>query len=175
MSYFSSYLYVSINKNIYFSFLFFFVFLHAFVLIIKTKQQNDRTFSSLFFLDMDNDDCHSLYKNSSITLFESYIAIEKFIIDTRLSFIDQYKLFDLLKKLLPHEENQLTCQGFLSWLVWRVDQYEEEQQQERPVVTDKRSYHDTSITENGLTNKRLRTSKKNRSSRLMNTTITTVV
>ncbi len=114
---------------------------------------------------MDNEYRRLLYKNSSITLFETYIAIEKYIIDTRLSFIDQYKLFDLLKKLLPNENNQLTCQGFLSWLVWRVDQYEEEhqqqqQQQERPIITDKRSFHDTIISENELANKRLKTSKK---------------
>jgi hypothetical protein len=105
---------------------------------------------------MDNEYRRLLYKNSSITLFESYIAIEKYIIDTRLSFIDQYKLFDLLKKLLPNEHNQLTCQGFLSWLVWRVDQYQEEEQHERPIITDKRLFH----TENECSNKRLRTSKK---------------
>ncbi|CAF3239676.1 unnamed protein product [Rotaria sp. Silwood2] len=99
----------------------------------------------------------SLYKNSSLTLFESYIAIEKFIIDTRLSFIDQYKLFDLLKKLLPNEDNHLTCQGFLSWLVWRVDQHEEQQhqqeeqqqqQQQRQSITDKRLHHERMISEN---------------------------
>jgi len=109
---------------------------------------------------MDNEYRRLLYKNSSITLFESYIAIEKYIIDTRLSFIDQYKLFDLLKKLLPNENNQLTCQGFLSWLVWRVDQYQDEQH-ERPIITDKRSFHNTLISENEFSNKRLRTSKKN--------------
>ena len=90
---------------------------------------------------MDNEYRRLLYKNSSLTLFESYIAIEKFIIDSRLSFIDQYKLFDLLKKLLPNEDNQLTCQGFLSWLVWRVDQHEEQQQ--RQMTTDKRLFYDT--------------------------------
>ncbi|CAF1198012.1 unnamed protein product [Rotaria sordida] len=114
---------------------------------------------------MDKEYHHPLlYKNSSITLFESYIAIEKFIIDTRLSFIDQYKLFDLLKKLLPHEDNQLTCQGFLSWLVWRGDQHEEQQrqqeqqqQQQRPSITDKRLYHERMILENEHVNKRLKT------------------
>ncbi|CAF3968104.1 unnamed protein product [Rotaria sordida] len=114
---------------------------------------------------MDKEYHHPLlYKNSSITLFESYIAIEKFIIDTRLSFIDQYKLFDLLKKLLPHEDNQLTCQGFLSWLVWRGNQHEEQQrqqeqqqQQQRPSITDKRLYHERMILENEHVNKRLKT------------------
>jgi len=110
---------------------------------------------------MDNDYRRLLYKNSSITLFESYIAIEKFIIDTRLSFIDQYKLFDLLKKLLPNENNQLTCQGFLSWLVWRVDQHEEHEQ-ERQTSTNKRSFNDTIIPENEIVNKKLKISKKNR-------------
>ncbi|CAF4739122.1 unnamed protein product [Rotaria sp. Silwood2] len=108
----------------------------------------------------------SLYKNSSLTLFESYIAIEKFIIDTRLSFIDQYKLFDLLKKLLPNEDNHLTCQGFLSWLVWRVDQHEEQQhqqeeqqqqQQQRQSITDKRLHHERMISENVQVNKKLKT------------------
>jgi hypothetical protein len=109
---------------------------------------------------MDNEYRRLLYKNSSLTLFESYLAIEKFIIDTRLSFIDQYKLFDLLKKLLPNEDNQLTCQGFLSWLVWRVDQHEE--QQKRQITTDKRLFQNPIIPENELkfTNKRLRISKK---------------
>lgn len=84
---------------------------------------------------MDTQPYHRLlYKNSSITLLESYVAIEKFLLSTRLSFLDQYQLFDLLHHLLPHEENQLTCQGFLSWLVWRVDQY-----QERPMMISNRS------------------------------------
>jgi hypothetical protein len=108
---------------------------------------------------MDNECRRFLYKNSSLTLLESYLAIEKFIIDTRLSFIDQYKLFDLLKKLLPIDDNQLTCQGFLSWLVWRVDQHEEQQQQ-RHVTTDKRLFHNAMISENELANKRIRISKK---------------
>ncbi len=102
---------------------------------------------------MDHEYRRLLYKNSSITLLESYIAIERFILNTRLSFFDQYKLFDLLKKLLPNEDNQLTCQGFLSWLVWRVDQYEDE----RPNITDKRSFENS---ENELGNKRLRISKR---------------
>jgi hypothetical protein len=101
---------------------------------------------------MDHEYRRLLYKNSSLTLLESYIAIERFILNTRLSFLDQYKLFDLLKKLLPNEDNQLTCQGFLSWLVWRVDQYEEE---ERPIIKDKRSVDN----ENEFVNKRLKISK----------------
>ncbi len=107
---------------------------------------------------MDNEYRRLLYKNSSLTLLESYIAIERFILNTRLSFFDQYKLFDLLKKLLPNEDNQLTCQGFLSWLVWRVDQYEEEQQhqQERSNYTYKRSSHDAILSDNEFMNKRLR-------------------
>jgi hypothetical protein len=109
---------------------------------------------------MDNEYRRLLYKNSSISLFESYIAIEKFIIDTRLSFIDQYKLFDLLKKVLPNEENHLTCQGFLSWLVWRVGQHEEKQQ--RSTISDKRSFSNTTNSENDVTKKRLKTSKTNR-------------
>jgi hypothetical protein len=128
--------------------------------LIKTKQARNHIYFSRI-LDMDNDYRRLLYKNSSITLFESYIAIEKFIIDTRLSFIDQYKLFDLLKKLLPNENNQLTCQGFLSWLVWRVDQHEEHEQ-ERQTSTNKRSFNDTIIPENEIVNKKLRISKKNR-------------
>ncbi len=123
-----------------------------FLIIIKT-QAKDQAFS--YIVDMDNEYCRVLYKNSPLTLFESYIAIEKFIIGTRLSFMDQFKLFDLLKKLLPNDENQLTCQGFLSWFVWRVDQYEE-QRQERPIITNKRSFHDT---ENESVHKRLRIGK----------------
>jgi len=140
--------------------IFFFVshFLHLFVLNKKKIKQAN---IFLFFLDMDNEYRRLLYKNSSITLFETYIAIEKYIIDTRLSFIDQYKLFDLLKKLLPNENNQLTCQGFLSWLVWRVDQHEEHEQ-ERQTSTNKRSFNDTIIPENEIVNKKLRISKKNR-------------
>ncbi|CAF4428798.1 unnamed protein product [Rotaria magnacalcarata] len=109
---------------------------------------------------MDNEYHHPLlYKHASITLFESYVAIEKFIIDTRLSFIDQYKLFDLLKKLLPNEDNKLTNQGFLSWLVWRVDHHEERRQENNEAVQDKRSHNDRIISENVSTNKRLKTSK----------------
>ena len=108
---------------------------------------------------MDNEYHRLLYKNSSISLLESYIAIEKFIIDTRLAFSDQYKLFDLLKKLLPNEANQLTCQGFLSWLVWRVDQHEEEQQEKQVINRNKRLIHDTMTSESEFTNKKLRISK----------------
>ena len=90
----------------------------------------------------------TLYKNSSINLLDSFIAIEKFLLNTRLSFFDQYHLFDLLHQLLPNEENHLTHQGFLSWLVWRVDQY-----QERPTRT---------IHENPPSPKRFRTSKTRR-------------
>ncbi|CAF3351047.1 unnamed protein product [Rotaria socialis] len=109
---------------------------------------------------MDNEYHHPLlYKHASITLFESYVAIEKFIIDTRLSYIDQYKLFDLLKKLLPNEDNKLTSQGFLSWLVWRVDQHEERQQEHHEVVPDKRSHHDRMISENVSANKRVKTNR----------------
>lgn len=107
---------------------------------------------------MDNEYHHPLlYKNACITLLDSYIAIEKFIIDTRLSFIDQYKLFDLLKKLLPNEDNQLTCQGFLSWLVWRVDQHAEQQQQQQ-TAQPKRTLEDRMISENASVNKQLRPS-----------------
>ena len=98
---------------------------------------------------MDPQQYHRLlHKNSSITLLESYIAIEKFLVNTRLSFFDQYQLFDLLQQLLPHEENQLTCQGFLSWLVWRVDQY-----QERTMLVAPRR----STQEHSSTSKRFRT------------------
>ena len=109
---------------------------------------------------MDNE-CHRLlYRNSSISLFESYIIIEKFIIDTRLSFFDQYKLFDLLKKLLPNEDNQLTCQGFLSWLVWRVDHYKDQQHDERDIHTNKRLFNQTIRDQNDDSlHKRLRISK----------------
>lgn len=109
-----------------------------------------------------DDECHRLlYRNSSISLFESYIAIEKFIIDTRLSFVDQYKLFDLLKKLLPNEDNQLTCQGFLSWLVWRVDQYKDQQHDERDIQPNKRLFSQTTRNENDdMFHKRSRMSKR---------------
>ncbi|CAF4432793.1 unnamed protein product, partial [Adineta steineri] len=110
-------------------------------------------------MDMANEHHHHLlYKHASISLFESYIAIEKFIIDTRLSFIDQYKLFDLLKKLLPQEDNHLTCQGFLSWLVWRVEQHEEQQhhQHDRQINTNKRLLNDSMVSEHVFANKRLR-------------------
>lgn len=103
----------------------------------------------------------TLYKNSSINLLESFIAIEKFLLNTRLSFFDQYHLFDLLHQLLPNEDNQLTHQGFLSWLVWRVDQYHE-----RPTITPKRTTHD-----NPPSPKRVRMSKEKhqrRSSRQSN-------
>lgn len=107
---------------------------------------------------MDSDYHHPLlYHNSSITLFESYIAIEKFIIDTRLSFIDQFKLFDLLKKLLPNDDNQLTSQGFLSWLVWRVDHHQEQQQAQ--TTRAKNSSDPRIIPENGCAAKKFKTSK----------------
>ncbi|CAF1232604.1 unnamed protein product [Adineta steineri] len=121
---------------------------------VKIKKRKDS-----LVLDMANEHHHHLlYKHASISLFESYIAIEKFIIDTRLSFIDQYKLFDLLKKLLPQEDNHLTCQGFLSWLVWRVDQHEEQQhyQHDRQINTNKRLLNDSMVSENVFANKRLR-------------------
>ncbi|CAF0910454.1 unnamed protein product [Adineta ricciae] len=85
---------------------------------------------------------------------------QKFIIDTRLSFVDQYKLFDLLKKLLPNEDNQLTCQGFLSWLVWRVDQYKDQQHDERDIHTNKRLFDQTIRDQNDdLFHKQLRMSR----------------
>lgn len=99
---------------------------------------------------MDTQHHRTLYKNSSMNLLESFIAIEKFLHNTRLSFFDQYHLFDLLHQLLPHEDNQLTHQGFLSWLVWRVDQYHE-----RPTIPSRRSIHDISTSP-----KRFRTSRK---------------
>lgn len=71
-----------------------------------------------------------LYKNSPLTLTESFLAIEKFLVETRLAFFDQLKLFDLLIYLLPKDENHLSCQQFLMWLVKRMDD-----QQERPTTS----------------------------------------
>lgn len=72
---------------------------------------------------MDYEYHRSVYRNSSITLLDSYYAIEKFLLETRLAFFDQWKLFDLLHLLLPKEENQLTCQGFLTWIVHRMEEH----------------------------------------------------
>ena len=108
---------------------------------------------------MDNGNDRALHQNSSITLFESYIAIEEFITDTRLPFIDQYKLFDLLRKLLPKKDNQLTCQGFLSWFVQRTDLHK---QQLKQTATNKRLYHEQMTLDNETSTKRFRRSMNKR-------------
>lgn len=73
---------------------------------------------------MENQLSFSLYKNSTLSLIDGYNLIEKFIIETRLAFVDHIKLFDLLKVLLPQEENRLNCQGFLSWIISRLEHVE---------------------------------------------------
>ena len=116
--------------------------------------------SLLLFSDMDQPYRCLLYKNAPLTLFDSYRAIEKFIIDTRLAFIDQHKLFHLLNQLLPKDDNHLTCQGFLSWLVWRIDQHEEdehERRRRRQSSLDKRSFPQTTELPNLSMTKRFKT------------------
>lgn len=115
---------------------------------------------------MDHQHRCFLYRNAPLTLFDSYHAIEKFIMDTRLAFIDQYKLFDLLAQLLPKEDNHLTCQGFLAWLVWRVDQHEENERDQRRQQTmlNKRFVHHTTEVPNLSASKRFKTNETSTSS-----------
>ena len=135
-------------------------------LAVKSKKQFLFEHSRSSISDMDHQHRCFLYKNAPLTLFDSYHAIEKFIIDTRLAFIDQYKLFDLLAQLLPKEDNHLTCQGFLAWLVWRVDQHEENERDQRrqQTVLDKRFVHHPTEVPNLSAHKRFKTSDTNTSS-----------
>ncbi|CAF0973074.1 unnamed protein product [Didymodactylos carnosus] len=65
-----------------------------------------------------------LYPNAPISVLSTYLAIEKFMIDAKLSFYDQKNLFELILTLLPNENN-LSLNKYLKWLICRLQQSNE--------------------------------------------------
>ncbi|CAF0998284.1 unnamed protein product [Didymodactylos carnosus] len=72
-----------------------------------------------------------LYPNATISVLTTYLAIEKFLIETNLSFCNQKKLFELILTLIPNENN-LSLNKYLKWLIGRLQQSDEITNQTQP-------------------------------------------